>query len=62
MRETAAAAVAAGFAGARPAGDVVRKWQKQSGQKVYEKPIVRTDCHGDHRLKTRSVRYQLSII
>jgi hypothetical protein len=40
-----------------PAADVVRKWQKQSGQKVYEKPIVCTDCHGQHRLKTRSVRY-----
>lgn len=40
-----------------PAGDVIRKWQKQSGQKVEEKPIVCTDCHGDHRLKTRSVRY-----
>jgi len=40
-----------------PAGDVIRKWQKQSSQKAYEKPIVCTDCHGDHRLKFRSVRY-----
>jgi len=37
--------------------EVVRKWQKQSGQNVYEKPIVCTDCHGEHRLKMRSVRY-----
>lgn len=40
-----------------PAGDVIRKWQKQSGQKVYEKPIVCTDCHGEHRLKIRSIHY-----
>jgi formate-dependent nitrite reductase cytochrome c552 subunit len=40
-----------------PAAAVVRKWQKQSGQNVYEKPIVCTDCHGEHRLKMRSVRY-----
>jgi hypothetical protein len=40
-----------------PAAKVVRKWQKQSGQKIYEKPIVCTDCHGDHRLKLRSVRW-----
>jgi formate-dependent nitrite reductase cytochrome c552 subunit len=40
-----------------PAAAVVRKWQKQSGQKIYEKPIVCTDCHGKHRLKMRSVRW-----
>ena len=41
-----------------PAADVVRKWQKQTGQKIYEKPIVCTDCHGQHRLTTRSVQYR----
>lgn len=40
-----------------PATAVVRKWQKQSGQNVYEKPIICTDCHGEHRLKMRSVLY-----
>ena len=40
-----------------PAVDVIRKWQKQTGQKIEEKPIVCTDCHGEHRLKTRSVQY-----
>lgn len=40
-----------------PAAKVVRKWQEKSGQKADEKPIVCTDCHGEHRLKMRSVRY-----
>jgi len=40
-----------------PAAAVVRKWQKQSEQDVYEKPIICTNCHGEHRLKMRSVRY-----
>lgn len=40
-----------------PAAAVVRKWQKQGGQEIYEKPIVCTDCHGEHRLKKRSVRW-----
>ena len=39
------------------AADVVRKWQKQTGQKKSEKPIVCTHCHGEHRLKMRSVRW-----
>ena len=40
-----------------PAAKVVRKWQEKSGQKADEKPIVCTDCHGEHRLKIRSVQY-----
>lgn len=40
-----------------PAEKVIGKWQKQNGQKADEKPIVCTDCHGEHRLKIRSVRY-----
>ncbi len=40
-----------------PAAKVVRKWQKQSGQKEQAEPIVCTDCHGNHRLKLRSVRW-----
>lgn len=40
-----------------PAAAVIRKWQKQSSQKVYEKPILCTDCHGEHRLKLRSVQW-----
>ncbi len=40
-----------------PAAKVVRKWQKQSGQKEQADPITCTDCHGDHRLKLRSVRW-----
>ena len=40
-----------------PAAKVVRKWQERSGQKIDGKPIVCTDCHGEHRLKLRSVRW-----
>ena len=40
-----------------PAAEVVRNWQKRTGQKEQAEPIVCTDCHGDHRLKIRSVRY-----
>jgi hypothetical protein len=40
-----------------PAADVVRKWQERTEQKKEDKPIVCTDCHGDHRLKLRSVRW-----
>ena len=39
------------------AADVVRKWQKQTGQKKSEEPILCTDCHGQHRLNMRSVRW-----
>jgi hypothetical protein len=39
------------------AAKVVRKWQKQTGQKKSEELIVCTDCHGQHRLKMRSVRW-----
>lgn len=40
-----------------PAAEVVRKWQEQTGQKKEAEPIVCTDCHGEHRLKLRSVRW-----
>ena len=40
-----------------PAAAVVRKWQERTGQKKEAEQIVCTDCHGDHRLKMRSVRY-----
>lgn len=40
-----------------PAAAVVRKWQERTGQKVDGKSIVCTDCHGQHRLKIRSVRW-----
>ncbi len=40
-----------------PAAQVVRSWQKRTGQKEQAEPIVCTDCHGEHRLKIRSVRY-----
>jgi hypothetical protein len=39
-----------------PAAEVVRSWQKRTGQKEQAEAIVCTDCHGDHRLKMRSVR------
>lgn len=40
-----------------PAAAVVRKWQKQTGQKEQAEPITCNDCHGNHRLKIRSVRW-----
>lgn len=40
-----------------PAAKVVRRWQKRTGQKEQTEPIVCTDCHGNHRLKIRSVRW-----
>jgi hypothetical protein len=40
-----------------PAAKVVRSWQKRTGQKEQAEPIVCTDCHGEHRLKIRSVQY-----
>lgn len=40
-----------------PAAAVVLKWQKQTGQKEQTDPITCTDCHGNHRLKLRSVRW-----
>jgi len=40
-----------------PAAAVVRKWQKQTGQKEQTEPITCTDCHGNHRLNLRSVRW-----
>ena len=39
------------------AAAVIRKWQKRTGQKEQVEPIVCTDCHGNHRLKLRSVRW-----
>jgi formate-dependent nitrite reductase cytochrome c552 subunit len=40
-----------------PAAKVVRKWQERTGQKEQVEPITCTDCHGNHRLKLRSVRW-----
>ncbi len=40
-----------------PPAKVVRRWQKRTGQKEQTEPITCTDCHGNHRLKIRSVRW-----
>jgi hypothetical protein len=40
-----------------PAAAVIRKWQQRTSQKTNDKLIVCTDCHGQHRLNRRSVRW-----
>ena len=40
-----------------PAADVIAKWQRRCPTKTDPKTIVCTDCHGEHRLKSRSVRW-----
>lgn len=40
-----------------PAAEVVARWQKRCPQKTDPKRIVCTDCHGEHRLKLRTVRW-----
>lgn len=40
-----------------PAGAVIARWLERHPGKTDPKGIVCTDCHGDHRLKLRSVRW-----
>ncbi len=40
-----------------PATEVVALWLKRRPQKTDPKSVVCTDCHGDHRLKFRAVRW-----
>jgi hypothetical protein len=40
-----------------PAAKVVARWQQRCPGKTDPSQIVCTDCHGDHRLKLRTVRW-----
>jgi hypothetical protein len=40
-----------------PARKVVARWQKRCAHKIDPKTIVCTDCHGQHRLKIRTVQW-----
>jgi hypothetical protein len=40
-----------------PAAKVVARWQQRRSDKTDLKVTVCTDCHGDHRLKLRSVQW-----
>ncbi len=40
-----------------PAKKVIARWQERCPEKTDPKKIVCTDCHGQHRLKNRSVRW-----
>lgn len=38
-----------------PAREVVLRWQERVAGKVNPKRVICTDCHGDHRLKLRTI-------
>ena len=40
-----------------PAAKVIARWQAKCPSKTNAKEIVCTDCHGEHRLKLRTVRW-----
>ena len=40
-----------------PAVEVIARWQERCPKKTDPSTIVCTDCHGDHRLKIRTVRW-----
>jgi hypothetical protein len=40
-----------------PAAKVIACWQQRYADKTTAETIVCTDCHGDHRLKLRTVRW-----
>ncbi len=40
------------------ARDVLARWQERCPEKTDLKTVVCTDCHGYHRLKTRTVRWE----
>jgi formate-dependent nitrite reductase cytochrome c552 subunit len=40
-----------------PAAKVIGRWQERCPAKTNPKDIVCTDCHGEHRLKLRTVRW-----
>jgi hypothetical protein len=40
-----------------PARKVIARWQKRCPDKTDPKTIVCTDCHGQHRLKIRTVKW-----
>jgi hypothetical protein len=40
-----------------PAGKIVTLWLQRFADKTDAQSIVCTDCHGDHRLKVRTVRW-----
>jgi hypothetical protein len=40
-----------------PAAKVIKRWQERCPAKTNPKDILCTDCHGQHRLKLRTVRW-----
>ena len=40
-----------------PAAEVIARWRKRCPEKTDPKQVVCTDCHGQHRLKLRTVRW-----
>ena len=40
-----------------PAADVIARWQERCPTKTDPKTLLCTDCHGDHRLTIRTVRW-----
>ncbi len=40
-----------------PAVEVLARWQERCPEKTNPKDLVCTDCHGQHRLKLRTVRW-----
>ena len=40
-----------------PAREVIARWQKRCAEKTDPNTIVCTDCHGQHRLKVRTVQW-----
>lgn len=43
-----------------PATDVIRRWRQRRLQRLRPETIVCTDCHGQHRLPVRTVRWDKS--
>jgi hypothetical protein len=40
-----------------PAVKVLARWQERCAEKTDPKKVICTDCHGDHRMKRRTVRW-----
>ena len=40
-----------------PAKKVIAAWQEKCPAKTHVEDLLCTDCHGDHRLKVRTVRW-----
>jgi len=40
-----------------PASDVLIRWRERCPEKTDPQSVVCTDCHGEHRLESRTVRW-----